>query len=158
MKILILGSIFALITYTGFKFGNNYKEKENFYNDFVRFLINLKTQINFLKTDIIQILNNYKTNNKNLNKLLLDYKNSIVNDKEFKIELNILTEDEKVEILTFFNTFGKSDLYTQIDLLEKYNKFFEDKLEEKRKLNVKYGVMYKKLGILLGLLVCIVLI
>lgn len=158
MKFLILGLIFGSISYIGFRFGNGYKEKERFYNEFLKFLMHFKTQINFLKTDLLQIINSYKSKDKNFNILLSSYEKNIINEIEYKIDLNILNEEEKNEFLTFFNGVGKSDLYSQIELLDKYIEMFKDKLEQKRKLNLKYGVMYKKLGVLLAFLICIVLI
>ena len=67
MKLLFLGLIFVSISYIGFQYGHGYKIKENFYNEFANFLIFLKSQIGFLKTDLISIFKNYETKNKSFN-------------------------------------------------------------------------------------------
>jgi len=41
MKLLILGLIFASISFIGYKFGDTYKEKEAFYKEFLSFLLYL---------------------------------------------------------------------------------------------------------------------
>lgn len=158
MKLLILGLIFGSISYIGYKYGDSYKIKQNFYNEFLNFLIHLKSQINFLKMNLLEIIDNYQTKDKNLKKILNDFKENILNDNEININLSILTNEEKLEFQTFFNGLGKSDLLSQNEFIEKNIEIFEKKLEQKRALNLKYGVMYKKLGILFAFFICIVLI
>lgn len=156
MKLLILGLIFASISYMGFQYGSKYKEKESFYNEFSKFLINLKSQINFLKLDLISIFKNYKTKDKNLTILLKNFENNLT--EETTVNLTILNEDENLEISTFLKGLGKTDCLTQNDFIEKHIEIFNKKLKEKKELNIKYGNMYKKLGVLIAFLVCIVLI
>lgn len=158
MKFLILGLIFGSISYMGFKIGDSYKSKQNFYSEFINFLLYLKSQINFLKTDILQVIENYKTKDKNLNKLLLELKSAIKNQDIEKLNLDFLHNDEKQEFNNLFNCLGKSDLYNELEFLDKNIEIFNQLLEQKKSLNIKYGVMYKKLGILFAFFICIVLI
>ena len=156
MKFVILGLIFSSISFLGFKMGNKYYEKEKFYNDFYNFIIFTKNQIGFLKINIIEILNNYETKNKNLKNLLINYY-KFLQGEEYT-ELNILNKDENLEIFNFLKGIGLNDCLTQNEFFENYLIFFEKKLKEVKTLNLKYGAMYKKLGILLGICVCILLI
>lgn len=156
MKFLFLGLIFASISYIGFQYGNSYKEKVNFYNEFSNFLLYLKSQISFLKVDLLSIFKEFKTKDKNLRILLNNFRENLLNDKI--INLSILKEDENLEIFNFFKGLGKSDCFSQNDFIERQIEIFEKKLKECKEANLKYGNMYKKLGVLLAFFICIVLI
>jgi len=156
MKFLLLGLIFGSISYIGFQYGNSYKLKENFYNEFSNFLLYLKSQISFLKIDLISIFKGYKTKDKNLNILLTNFEKNLLEDKN--VNLSILKDEENLEITNFFKNLGKSDCLTQNEILERQIEIFNKKLKESKDANLKYGNMYKKLGVLLAFFVCIVLI
>ena len=156
MKFVLLGLIFGSISYIGVKLGNTYKEKERFYNDFASFLLYLKTEIGFFKTNIIEIINKYETKNKNLKLLLTNY-SKFLDGKDFEL-LEMLSKEENEEIAGFFKGIGLNDCFTQEDFIEKNILAFNQKLDDCKKLNLKYGVLYKKLGVLFAIFVCIVLI
>jgi len=156
MKWLFLGLIFGSISYIGFQYGNSYKEKENFYNEFSNFILFLKSQITFLKVDLLSIFKGYKTKDKNLNILIKNFEKNLTENK--KIKLNILKEEENLEINNFFQGLGKTDCLTQDEFLERQIETFNKKLKESKDANLRYGNMYKKLGILLAFFVCIVFI
>jgi len=156
MKILILGLIFASISLLGFRVGNKYSEKEKFYNEFYNFLMYIKNQIGFFKTNILEILKEYETKNKNLKKLIENYI-TFLNTENYE-ELNILTKNENEEIIKFLKGLGLNDCFTQNEFLENYQSFFEKKLNDCKALNLKYGAMYKKLGVLIAIFVCILII
>ena len=80
-----------------------------------------------------------------------------LNGNEY-VDLNILQKDENEKIFKFLQGVGLNDCLTQNDFFENYIVLFEKKLNEIKSLNLKYGAMYKKLGILLGIFVCILLI
>ena len=156
MKSLILGLIFVSISYLGFKVGDRFKKKEKFYYDFKNFLIYLKNEIGFFEKDILEIVSSYETKNSNLKLLLENYQASL-NEKPFE-ELKILSKEENLKIIDFFNGVGASDCESQKEYIEKNLEIFNSCFEQAKLKNEKQGSMYKKLSILLGLLVCIVLI
>lgn len=156
MKFLILGSIFSLVTYIGFKFGNRYKEKVDFYNDFSIFLLYLKSQISFLKVDLITIFNQYECKNNHFKNLICNLSDDFNSYRNINVE--ILKEDENLQIRRFFEGLGKNDCLTEEDYIKRQIEIFNKKLNDAKDLNLKYGNMYKKLSILLGIFVCIVLI
>lgn len=156
MKFLFLGLIFGSISYIGFQYGNSYKEKENFYNEFSKFLLYLKSQITFLKIDLFTIFKAFETKDKNLKFLLKNIESNLKENK--KIKINILTLEENLALNDFFNNLGKSDCITQEEFISHQIDFFEAKLKESKDANLRYGNMYKKLGVLAAFLVCIVLI
>lgn len=156
MKYALLGLIFGLISYLGYKFGDSYKEKEKFYAEFNNLIIYIKNQISFYKTDIIQILNKFNSTNKDINLLIKNYQNYL-NGKNYEF-LNILTKEENQEILNFLKGVGLNDCLIQNEFLEKNLENFKVKLNDSKNLNLKYGVLYKKLGVLFAIFICIVLI
>ena len=156
MKFVLLGIIFASICSLGFKFSGTYKQKERFYQDFYSFLLYVKSQIFFLKTSLIEILEDYKTDNKDLKFLLNNFKNSLSQNCDFK--LDILSDDENLEIKNFLNGLGKNDCFSQNDYLENNLDFFNKKFIESQSQNLKYGAVYKKLGIIFAFFIVILLI
>lgn len=156
MKIIILGVIFALISLIGFKIGGKFKEKEKFYAEFLKFLLNLSTQVSFFKTNLIEVANNFKTNNNNMQVFLQQFKDKLTENKN--INLNNLSEDENREINDFVLRLGNTDCFSEENYLQKYNEIFKQKYNDSVALNLKYGVLYKKLGVLVAFFVCIVLI
>ena len=136
MKLLFLGLIFVSISYIGFQYGHGYKIKENFYNEFANFLIFLKSQIGFLKTDLISIFKNYETKNKNLKILLNNFEINLLENQS--INLSILTQEENLEILNFLKSLGKSDCLTQEEFLERQIEIFNKKLKESKETNLRY--------------------
>ena len=156
MKTLILGLIFASISFMGYKVGDRYRQKEKFYYEFKTFLIYLKSEIGFFKKDIVQIVENYQTKNKNLC-LLLNNFGEFLNGEKAK-NLDILSLEENLNLHKFFEGLGKSDCDSQKEYIEKNLEIFEIVLNDAKQKNQKQGNMLKKLSILVGILVCIILI
>lgn len=156
MKLILIFIISGLICYIGFKIGGQYWQKQNFYENFCKFLIYLKAEIGFLKSDLIQILSNYSTNDYNLKKLLNNYIQFL--QKNEYVDLQILNDDENFELMEFIQNISKSDCYSIENIIEKYQAIFNKKLENSKQNYLKSGVLYKKLSILLAIFVCIVLL
>ena len=72
-------------------------------------------------------------------------------------EVKILKDEEKHVILCFFSELGKLDVYNQTKQIEnskiKFQEIVNSCTEEKK----KYGTLYLKLGIILGLLIALIL-
>ena len=156
MKTLILVLIFLSVSGVGFVIGDRYKQKEKFYYDFKNFLVYLKSEIGFFEKNVVDILNGYQTKNENL-KLLFQKFNESLNGFEFN-GLNILSSEENFKLIEFFKGIGKSDCESQKEYIEKNLEIFTKIYEDAKLDNQKKGNMFKKLSILAGLLICIVLI
>lgn len=156
MKALILGLIFLFISLIGFKLGEKYKQKERFYYEFKNFLIYLKSEIGFFEKDIVEIVSTYSSKNQHLSELLNSFKQSLLGEK-FE-GLKILSEEENFKIIEFLNGLGKSDCESQKEYIEKNLEIFTNFYVEAKDKNLKQGTMCKKLSILVGVLVCILLI
>lgn len=156
MKYVILGLIFASICFSGHKMGNRYKEKEKFYYEFKNFLVFLKSEIGFFKKNLITIFDEFASENPKFIKLLENCKNFITSNK--KLDLEFLSKQENFELEEFFRGLGQNDCNFQKEYIEKNLEFFNKKYDESVRLNAKYGVVIKKISILVGIMVCIILI
>lgn len=155
MKLTLLLILFSSVSLLGFQISKIYSNKENFYlelNNFVTFLIG---EISFLKTDLIKISENYKCNNAIFQDFLANLKAKLLFETEFK-NIEILNENENIVIKNFVDNLGKNDSTTECDKLKSVLENFKNKLDETREQNKKYGSMIKKLGVLGGFLLCII--
>lgn len=155
MKIALLLILFSSVSLLGFQVSKVYSNKENFYlelNNFVTFLIG---EISFLKTDLVKISENYKCKNLIFNNFLENLKNILLFENEFK-NIDILNDNENIILKNFVENLGKNDSTTECEKLKSFLESFKLKLDETREQNNKYGAMIKKLGVLGGILLCII--
>ena len=69
-----------------------------------------------------------------------------------------LTETEKNSIIDMFAELGGMGYFEQLERLDYYINFFNDEMNKESSKLTKTSILYKKMGVLVGLLVCIVLI
>lgn len=155
MKIALLLILFSSVSLLGVQISKVYSNKENFYfelNNFINFLIG---EISFLKTDLVQISENYISTNPIFKNFIQNLKNKLLFETEFE-RIEILNENENLSIKNFVDNLGKNDSVTECDKLKNILENFKITLNETREQNKKYGSMIKKLGILSGFLLCII--
>ena len=164
IKYLILVAILGLSTIAGIEFSNTYTRKVQFYEDALDFSKILKNEIIFMKTDIMTIFSRqqYKSQfNDVLNSIKTLYfeKNGVqiakINDvlKSF----DILNENDKKIISSLFSSLGKLSYDEQLKQIDFYTEKFESALQKQRIECEKMSPFCKKMGILVGLAICIVL-
>ena len=165
IKFMLMGVLFAYSGYLGIMISNVYDEKEQFFNELIDLLNNIKSEISFLKTDIISILKKYKYKSK-----LENVKSQIViileNGDELNHELiiniiskNIIIEQNDLnQISQMFCELGNLGYMEQIERLEYYINLFKNSSKRAKDRAVKMKPFCKKMGFIMGLLVCIVLI
>ena len=165
IKIVLLFSLFSACGLLGINIGKAYTEKYDFYKELYMFCNNLKNDISFLKTDILSIIekNNFKSKLANiLNdiKLLLK-KNTLIKKNEILEILDnyaFLNEQDKVCLSSIFSEIGTLGYEEELAKIE-YNITNVEIIKNDYKQNkLKFAVASKKIGFLVGLLVCIVLI
>lgn len=164
IKIALLISLFAMCSYLGFSVGNTYLEKQKFYEDLLNFCQLLKNEISFLKTDIISILSKTTYKSK-LNSILFDVSNLLKSTENFSSnDLNnifdkylFLDEQDKKLLCEIFSCLGKLSYEEQIGRIEYNIANIDQCLKQHSQKNSKIVPMCKKMGIIVGLLVCIVL-
>lgn len=155
MKLALLLILFSSVSLLGFQISKIYSNKENFYSELNNFITFLIGEISFLKTDLVKITEEYKSSHQIFNKFLENLKNILLFESEFK-NIDILNEIENIELKNFVTNLGKNDSATECDKLKNFLESFKTKLDETREQNKKYGTMIKKLGVLGGFLLCII--
>lgn len=160
LKIICIIILFCLIVYVGYGIFCYYKKRQLFYDDLINFVNYLNTEISFLKTDLISIIdrscNKY---HKELNDLLCSYLlNLRKNNNKFSANLKVLSNEENQTLSNFFNSIGRTNIEEQKVCIAHYkSRFSEQKLISEEDKN-KNGLTYFKLCIVVGLGVCIVFI
>ena len=125
----------------------------------------INLEINFSQAKLISIMQNFQEENpnKDIKKLIsnfvrcLENLNEVTKEELFK-DLKILSEEEKNMIFIFFLSLGKFDVINQTKQLEgqkeEINKFYKNAEQEAK----KFGPLYLKLGIIIGLGVALILL
>ena len=165
IKVLILCGIMALTTFVGFETSKTYSKKVDLYSDLLDFCRSVKNEITFLKTDIMTIYgkNTYKSE---LNDIIKKITNLINNNKlveanDIKGLLNQysdLSDKDKELISGLFYNLGRLNYDQQIESLEYYIECFDDLVKKQIEKSNKMTPFCKKIGILIGLTICIMLI
>ena len=153
VKVFCLLTMFVGFSYFGVVMGKNYVKKEKFFCEVLSFLNILSNNINFNKNKLTNIIAENVGNFKTDFKYVL---NGFLNNEI--VEVPFLTEYEKQKLYDFLNSVGAYDVEGELSNIERYkqifNNFYNDSLENSK----KYGVLYSKLGIMLGLIVVIIFI
>ncbi len=165
IKIAILISLFLASTYLGFQTATVYDEKLKFYQDCTKFLKNIKSEISFFKTDLISMFDKFKFQSK-FETLKNSIKDLYIQNKEFNIQdikniidkTIIIDDDEKNKLAQMFFEIGKIGYYEQLEKISYYIQAFdeiESRVEQKKN---KMMPFCKKMGAIIGVLLCIILI
>ena len=165
IKIVLLLALFSACGFLGINVSKTYTEKYNFYKELLALCKSLKNDISFLKTDILSIIekNNFKSKLvyilEDIKKLLKSNtilkKNEILNILE---NYNFLSEQDKNCLVSIFCDIGTLGYDEELAKIE-YNITTVQNLTDDYKQNkLKFATLSKKMGFLVGLLVCIVLI
>lgn len=153
--------IIVLAAFGGFMIGlaltKRGKERELYYKDVVKFCSHLINNISFKSDKLSSVLDSAEVKSGALNKNLAEYK-AYIAGSEFNMSENCLTKFEALSVRDFFLELGRYDGDTQLTELKRRKGEFEQKFSELKINNDKYGNMYIKLGLLLGMLVGILLI
>lgn len=164
IKIILLASIFVSTTYLGFQSSAIFSNKTKFYQELLEFTKNIKSEISFLKTNILDLFSKYKYSTKLekiKNQIYLAYKTnqslSFENIKELVSHELSFDEAEINQISQMFYELGNLGYMEQIERLDYYINHYEIELKKSKDRADKMIPFCKKMGSLIGLLVCIVL-
>lgn len=131
--------------------------RERFFDELVRVIDRLISDIKFSQAKIEVIIGEYVSSSHNLSKNLAEYK-QFLDGGELKLSRGVLTKREYRLVNEFFERLGALDLDTQIKELENRKAGFSEILEGAKTKNKKYGKALVKLGFLSGLLIGILLL
>ena len=165
IKFSLLLVLFGVSILLGYQTAKVYKDKNKFYQDVLDFSKHLKSEISFLKTDLLSILNKYHYSSvfeKIKNEICDLYKNNqnIEVDKIKDIIKKNIDIDEAIlnNLSQLFFELGRLGYVEELERLEYYIDYFSEISKKKNERADKMIPFCKKMSILLGLLVCIVLI
>lgn len=166
MKIVLICLLCLLIIFLAYKFFVYYKSRQYFFQNLYDFCGFLQSEISFLKTDIMALLD--KKNESydiNFNKVLNCYKNALKNIDSFRVDfsegiskISILKQEEKEKLCDFFEILGSSNSLDQLAQIGDFKSQFSSLLTYSKQEHQKYGAMSIKLGLLLALAIFIVFI
>ena len=165
IKFAFMGALIVLCGFLGTSFSKVYDQKELFFEEFVEFLSNIKSEVSFFKTDIVSILKKYTFKSK-LQKInqditkLLENNENLTNEKIEEILNNyiIFEQQDNLLICQMYCELGNLGYVEQIEKLEYYINQFKISKEKNQNRALKMKPFCKKISILIGLLVCIVLL
>ena len=157
---LILILIFSL-TYIGRGLSKYYIDRQAFFSDFVGFLNYVLSNINFEKSKLSATVNRYnsQSNNKYIHKLLDNYYSYLHHKCDcIDCSCHILKQNEQDVLTHTLENLGKADFETEKMNIQASIEQINQLLEQAKVENVKYGGLYTKLFLLLGLALSILLI
>ena len=165
IKIILLVSLFTASTYLGFQTSKVYLNKTKFYQELLEFSKNIKSEISFLKTSVLEIFSKYKFSSK-----LEDIKNQIYEAYKSNQKLTFdsikkvvqkhasLDDAETNVVCQIFFELGNLGYVEQLERMDYYIHHFELELKKIQDKSNKMMPFCKKMGSLIGLLICIVLL
>lgn len=165
IKILIILTIALLIVFISYAFYSYYKHRKIYYQNVCDFCAYLCSQIGYLKTDLIKLIEQRQlTYQKEFSYTLNAFKQSLATNN-FQTQffnslqkITILTPSEIEKIFNFFDCLGKTNQVEQLALITSYKHDFENKLKNTNDEISKKGMINLKLGILLAVAVFVILI
>ena len=161
---MVLGLILCgLCVLVGIGIANSYKRKFTFINDFYAFLNYVELNLNFLQDNFYELLENKKTSfNTEFNGFLQDFPESFDKRKEYILNFNndkkLLKQEELDCFLNFFMQFGRLDCYSQLENIKQSKQLVEEIVKRTKEESAKKGDLSKKLGLMCGLAVFIIVI
>ena len=165
IKFVILVALFGASGLLGFEASKVYTLKKQFFEDILDFTKNIKNEISFLKTDMLSLLSKYHYKSK-----LQDINNQIISEqktgeileyekvKTIVSKIVILKESETNTISKMYSELGNLGYLEQIERLEYYINQYEAMHKSSVDRANKMMPFCKKMGFLIGSLICIILI
>lgn len=166
MNVFIYVLIICCTTYIGFGLAGYYIKRERLYSGLVKFCEKLKGDIGFLLLPIGDILKGaVEQFGQPLAEIIgvslgLLREGKPLGEKELynRWGSKLLSNDEKLLICRFFSMLGRSDEKTQIENIESYCRRFLQAESESQNEKKRYSPMFRKLGFLAGLAICLLIL
>lgn len=150
MKIFLIIILLGLFVLVGSVVYLYYLYRHRLFKDLVFISKYLKNNISFNKEELNIILTNAFASINQSSNFLIKNHNNIVSKILYKSDQKLICE--------FFDSLGKGDVGFEINNLNYYENMFVDLELKTKELLSKNGMMYFKLIIGIGLIICIILI
>ncbi len=147
MNVIIGLSIFLCTSFVGIRISSVVRNKLFFAQDFLRLLDRMANNVNFEQKSIEQVLSEHATGARSeFRRFLGNYPQS-------------MTEADELSSLaaSFLKNVGKRDKATELEFIEQ-TKFALMPMLKKQEENQKKGYLATKLGALVGLALCIIVL
>lgn len=162
MKFVMIIALVSLCTYVGYGFSKYYINRNEFFKEFILFLNKVNLNINFSKEKLKNIIDEYKTQSKELililKNFLLCLEERSINEKKLFAGTKLLKSEEKNILLGFFSSLGHFDLAGQTKHLESFIKEFEIRQKQAEDEKNKYSPLFTKLGLIAGVVISLILL
>jgi|LGOV01.1.fsa_nt_gb stage III sporulation protein AB len=166
MQFLLYLTILIGCSYIGYGVGHYYVKRQHLLQNLISFASYVRAEIafahlnleNIVKTHIPEFDKNFRIVLKNYLKTLK--KSDYITIKELRENVSsiYLEENELNEMLQFFSFLGKSDIDSQITIIDKHLVSFKNFLNSAKGQRERYSGMSKKLGFLMGILILIIML
>ncbi len=151
---LIAGGLIALVAaYVGVLVKKRYKWREKFYREARDYFAFFEKELTFKKTPLPEINKKYATTG---GQEFLKYMSQI-GDTSKRYEPLFLKKEERATIDEAVAGLGKSAYKEQVEYVKHWQSEFDEKANKCSQENKKYGGMYFKLCVLLGIALLILL-
>lgn len=165
MQIVLSVIVLFGCSYVGYGLGQYYIMRHQFIGALITFLQVLKVDISYLKDDLIKVIETHKKNCptslqtvlKSYLKTLTEQETITVESLKNNIKTPYLEEPEYGTLLQFFESLGKSDVTSQLELLDQFLAFFHRYYKNAETQKKKYAGLFSKLGVLLGIFLMVIL-
>ncbi|MEG1806387.1 MAG: stage III sporulation protein AB [Clostridia bacterium] len=147
MKIILCIGIIIMTTLTAKILADKYIYREKFFLELVEFSKEIERNIRLLKEPINKIK---RKDGGYVEKILAD-----INSVD---EIGFLSDKEKENVKSFFQSFGKSDSVLEQKRVELFCEELNDKLKVVEAEKLKKAPLYIKLGLVVGSFIVIVLV
>ncbi len=164
MMIILIVIIIVCFSLIGYKFSSYYINRKKFFSALVLLLSNLETDVVFSRDKLSNIL---KKNieicaSKDLcalcqNIILTLESKQMITEKIF-YDVKILKPDEQKLLYKFFSSLGRYDVAAQSKEIKTYQATIDGYNIQAKEECKKYSGLFIKLGIIVGILVCLLII
>lgn len=169
IKIIISFFIIILSTYIGILKSNKLKSREYILREMVTFLGLVQNEIKYMMS---MLPNAYESARLKLNTELKDVIGRIVVDmlnvesiekmEESMVEnisnISSITDYDKNIFVTTLKNLGKSDLESQINIIENAKNMLQNQIKEATENKLKNSKLYKTVGVISGIIIVIIFI
>lgn len=151
---IYIGVLSLLIcTFFGYRLSVKYKDRKNFFTDFISFNEKMINEVSFSQNSLLSIVEKEKKENRDFGKLLYEK----ITDNDIILP-KYLKEDEAETLFEYVNNLGKSDRESQLTYLSAKKKVIDELRVSAENEAKKYGNLYIKLGFLTGLIIFVALL
>lgn len=159
MKYLLLLCLLVLCTLVAKGLANYYVERFNFFSALKKLLNDFVLNVNFKKEKIYTILSKQEQKQTAINNFIDMYLEFIKSDKQIDFgKIRILNDDEIILLNDIVNSVGRADAGNEKSKIENYITQIDEIYTKCKEEKEKKAPLIIKLGFLLALGLCIILI